>query len=423
MPTNPRRLSPYVVMAAVLAMYGVKVAAKLTIGRHIHSPMITGDGFHNVADAFEAVLILVAVWISRLPPDERYPFGRKNIESLARLGIGLGLVPTALHFGLTSLMGLAAYAPDLDHALRQLAPFGLPRPEPLLMGSDANGPNGLWWILGITGGSAVLSMVMSRYEIRAGKANGHASMVADGQETASDGLIELVIFAGVCAEYAFDAPWIEYPLGIGVAVLVGRTGFELLLGGWHALLQYSLGREVEDAIRRCCAVTRGVMDVEQTTTFRVGSRAVVILKILTEAPAGAHDDIKKALKFHLAATLAEHGIEDAEFHLRFSPPKVVETRLAYAAMIDGETVAVARDLASATHFLICTAENGEVRRWTLEQPPAACDGDLLSWLEGKRVVKLCFFGDRRGNVTFVGVPSCDLRTLGLSGRDRQPTAF
>lgn len=422
MSKGSRWSSPYLVMAAVLVMYGAKVVAKLTIGSHINSPMITGDGFHNLADIFVAVLVVVAVWISKLPANERYPFGRKNVESIARLAIGAMLIPTALHFGLTSLIGLLSYAPGLDRSLRDFVPFALPTHEPLLMGTDVNGPHGLWWILGITGGSALLSFVMGRYETDAGKANGHASMVADGKETKSDGLIEIVIFAGVCFEYLFHAAWLEYPLGIGVAILVGRTGKELWLEGWRALLQHSLGREVEDAIRQTCRAVRGIDRVEHVTTFRVGSRAVVILKMLTGSPAAAHDDLKEALKLHLTATLAEHKIDDAEFHLRFSPPQAVETRIAYAALTDGKTVVVSPDLKHATHFIICTALGHEVVRWKLEQPPSDCKGELVSWLESKRVVSLRFFGDRQaerhGTITFAGVPSYDLRTLGLEDLKR-----
>lgn len=417
MTKGSRWSSPYVVMAAVLAMYGIKVAAKLAVGTHIHSPMITGDGFHNLADIFVALLVVATVWISKLPPDGRYPFGRKNVESLARLAIGAGLIPTALHFGAASLMGLLSYAPDLDRSVRAFVPFGLPRHEALLMGPDAD----LWWILGVTGGSVLLSFVMGRYEIGAGKANGHASMVADGKETRSDGLIELVIFLGVCAEHLFHAAWLEYPLGIGVAVLVGRTGIELWLEGWHALLQHSLGPEVERAIREACLAMPGIDGVEQVTTFPIGSRAVCILKILTETPAVAHDDLKKALKQHLSARLAGLGHEDAEFHLRFSLPPSRDGRVAYAVLTDGQAIAVAPDLERATHFLVCTVLRGKITRWTLEQPPAACRDDFVSWLEAKRVQTLYLFGDRQaealGKLTLSGVPSYDLRTLGLLDSD------
>jgi cation diffusion facilitator family transporter len=412
MKTRSRWLSPYLVMGSVLAMYVLKVGLKLWIGGRINSPTITGDGSHNVADIFEAFAVLVVVIVASWPADERYPFGRKNVESIARVVIGAGLLITALHFAATSIMGLVAYAPGTDRAIRAFVPFGLPRPTPLHMGPDV-----LWWVIAVTFGSAVLSFCVSWYEIHAGKVNGHASMVADGQETRSDGMIEASIFVGICMEYAFDAAWIEYPLGLGVAFLVGRTGRELLSGGLDGLLQRSLGPKVEKAIREVCLSNHGVREVEQVKTFRVGSAAVCILKILTDAPAAAHDDVKKALKKRLAARLAELEIGEVEYHLRFSRLPPADVRVAYAAVTDGQAIAVAPDVESATHFIICDRRVGGVKRWTLEKPPAVCEGRLLDWLLAKRVTVLYVFGDRAsmtlGPIHVSGVPSYNLRTLGL----------
>jgi len=411
--THPRWLSPYLVMGVVLAMYGLKVGLKLFwIGPAINSPTITGDGAHNVADLVEALLVMAAVAISRMEPDERYPFGRKNVESIVRAAIGVGLLITALHFAATSIMGLLSYAPDLERTVREVAPLALPDPPPLRMGDDV-----VWWVLAVTGGSALLSVVVSAYEIRAGKVGGHPSMVADGLETRSDALIEASIFAGICLEYGFGAAWLEYPLGLGVAFLVARTGKELLSGGLDGLLQRSLGADIETAIRKECLSTHGVREVEQVKTFRVGSAAVCIIKILTDAPAAAHDDVKKALKKRLAARLAALEIEDVEYHLRFSRLPPADVRVAYAAVTDGQAIAVAPDIASATHFIICDHRVGGVKRWTLEQPPAACEGRLLDWLLAKRVTVLYVFGDgpatRLGPIQVSGVPSYSLRTLGL----------
>lgn len=279
------------------------------------------------------------------------------------------------------------------------------------------GPDVFGWVVAVTFGSAVLSFIVSWYEIRAGRLNGHPSMVADGQETRSDGMIEATIFVGICLEYGFRAAWLEYPFGLGVAFLVARTGRELLSEGLAGLLQRSLGADVERAIREECLSTHGVREVEQVKTFRVGSAAVCILKILTDAPAGSHDDVKKALKARLAVRLAEQEIDDAEFHLRFSRLPIVDERVAYAAVTDGEAIAVVPDAGQATHFIICDLKRGEVVRWTLEPPPPACEERVVDWLVAKRVAKLYVFGDRPattlGPIQVSGVPSYSLRTLGL----------
>ena len=417
MTETARKPSPYPVLGLIAGMYALKVALKLGVGTSIGSPMITGDGSHNLADLVETALVGVAVYVSSRPPNERYPFGRKNVESVVRALIGLGLLYTALHFAAVSAAGLLSYAPALDARVRGFLPIGLPRHEPLRMDAAV-----LPWVLSITAVSAALSFLCSPYEIRAGRKGGHASMIAAGKEMRGDGLIELAILAGVGAEYLFNAAWLEYPFGLLVAAIIAHSGRELFMEGWHALLQHSLGKDVEAAVRETCVSLRGIAAVEQVTTFPVGSLAVCIAKILTDAPADAHDDLKKALKAHLAARLAELGHEETEFHLRFSNTPPEHHREAYAAIVqvrDGAKVmAIAPDLACATHFLICDVVRGEIVRVTAEPMPAPCGGDVVSWLEGKRVTTLRLFGDepamRHGGVTFAGAPSYGLRTLGLA---------
>ena len=404
-----KKRSPYRVMAVVLAMYVVKTAVKLSIGRALRSPMITSDGAHNAADIFEALLVIVAVFVARMPPNERYPFGRKNIESIARTLIGAGLFLTALHFAAVSLAGLLSYLPSFDARVRTILP--LPAHEPLRMD-----PALLPWVLGVTIGSIALSFAVGRYEVQTGKASGHASMEADGQETLGDGKIEAVILLGVVLEHVFHAAWLEYPFGLGVAFIVGRTGVDLFMDGWHALLQHSIGKEHEDEIRRACRATYGVREVEEVKTFRVGSQIVCNIKICTAFDA-SHRDLKHALKVRVSACLKELS-EDLGLYFRFSRPDAAIRRVAYAAVSDGKAIAVAPSLEAASGFLVCDLDGEEVVRWSLEPLPSDCHGDLVAWLEGKRVDTVYLFGDRpstqeRG-IVFAGVPSYSLGTLGLA---------
>ena len=98
--------SPFTVMVLVLVMYIVKVAVKLSVGGYVNSPMITGDGWHNVADIFEALVVIGALVISRLPKSEDYQFGRMGIESLFSVLVGGWLCIMALNIGAHSVFGL-----------------------------------------------------------------------------------------------------------------------------------------------------------------------------------------------------------------------------------------------------------------------------------------------------------------------------
>jgi divalent metal cation (Fe/Co/Zn/Cd) transporter len=293
----------------------------------------------------------------------------------------------AVQFALKSAVGLLALAPSFDQAVRALLP--LPVHEPLLMSTST-----LPWVLALTIGSVILSLVVSRYQIAMGKRGGHASMIADGKETASDGRIEIITVIGVVGEYLFNAPWLEYPLGLVVAFAIAHTGYELFHGGLKVLLQHSIGQEHEKEITKRCLAVAGVNKVESLKTFQIGSTAVCILTITTEHRTGTISHLKYGIEYHIKQYLLDSGFNDCELNVKFEKPEPARHRIAYAVVekeSESATAAlsfvVAPSIAAATHIVVCDLENGMVVRTKQEEKPT----DLPAFLDKKRVVRLYLF--------------------------------
>ena len=379
--------NPFGVMSLVVLMYLVKAALKITVGHQINSPMIEGDGYHNLADILEALAVIVVIWVAKRPASSDYPFGKKNVEFFTSLAIGGALLVMAVQFALKSAVGLLALAPSFDQAVRAVLP--LPVHEPLVMSTST-----LPWVLALTIGSVILSLVVSRYQIAMGKRGGHASMIADGQETASDGRIEIITLIGVVSEYAFNAPWLEYPLGLVVAFAIAHTGYELFQDGLRVLLQHSIGQEHEEEITKRCLAMAGVNKVESLKTFQIGSTAVCILTVTTEHRTGTISHLKYGIEYHIKQYLLDSGFSDCELNVKFEKPEPARHRIAYAVVEkDGESATaalsfvVAPSIAAATHIVVCDLENGMVVRTKQEEKPT----DLPAFLDKKRVVRLYLF--------------------------------
>ncbi|MDP3771729.1 MAG: cation diffusion facilitator family transporter [bacterium] len=373
--------SPYVVMGVVLVMYAVKVIVKLHVGAMVHSPVITGDGAHNVADIVEALLVTLGIAIARMKPSEDYPFGRRNIESMIETAIGVGLLFTAVTIAGRSITALLLWvSADVAREARSAMPF-LPNVQPLIMG-----PSYFWWVAGVTGGSALASLAVSKYQIVVGRIIGSGSLVADGQETRSDGRIEVAAFVGILAEYTTGAFWIEYPLALVVAFLVARTGVEILRRGIGGLLQRSLGAEIETAIREAVRSVHGVLDVANLTTFRVGGAPVVIIKVTSRASERMLRHVKPIVLERIAACLGTHGFREFARYVRFEPPAPSRHRIAYAIRDFDRSVLMAPSLELATHLRICDIEDGEIVRWK-DLPRPEKLADALRLLQGKRVTQ------------------------------------
>lgn len=359
--------SPYGVMGVVLLMYVSKVASKLTIGDMVNSPMITGDGWHNVADIFEACVVIGTIWFSRLPESSTYPLGRKNIESLFSVAVGGLLAFMAVKISWQAGIGSGQYL-DTGHA-------------PLIMG-----PHLAPWVMGVTGGSALLSLIVSRYQIRIGKKTGHEALVADGEETASDGRIEMATFAGVCGQYLFQAPWIEYPVAFLVACLMIRTGWEIFSRGMGALLQRTIGREHDITIQRIVENMYGINGVAQLKTFRTGDKVVLIMKVISRVQPRVQRIMKEAIASLIADYLRGQAFEDGEFFIRFDPPKSDFRRR--AVLLD-EHHRVVRSLQDAVTVVICDVEYDIVTRATEHTVSGAGGsnrGEVLLWRSSSRSV-------------------------------------
>jgi cation diffusion facilitator family transporter len=356
--------SPYGVMSIVLAMYVAKVISKLAVGDRVNSPMITGDGYHNIADIFEALLVIATVFFASRPADGAYPLGRKNAESLLSFLIGGALLVMACKLAVGSLFGLAG-SKLFQH-------------EPLLMG-----PEHFWWVAGVTGGSMALSFVIGAYQIRIGRAGGYESLTADGQETRSDGMIEAAAFAGVLSEYAFDAPRIEHAFALLVAFKMGQTGREIAGRGLAALLQRSLGAEAEGAVRGAVLSIHGVADVGSLKTFRVGQKAVVIIKIVTRCGPAANRLIKEAAVARMTAALKEAGQEAGEFFVRFDRPDPDWHRLAVLIVHKDGRARVAEPH-EASHLRICNIDDGECVR-TKDRPLPKTTDAIAALIREKRI--------------------------------------
>ncbi|MBS1994996.1 MAG: cation diffusion facilitator family transporter [Cyanobacteria bacterium SZAS LIN-2] len=405
-------VSPFAVMWMVVGMYAVKAVLKIGVGQHIHSPMIAGDGFHNMADILEALAVLLVIWISKRPSSDDYPFGKKNVEFFTSLAIGTVLLVMSFNFALQSLSGLLALFPQADQAVRSIIP--LPEHHPLLMD-----PGTFKYVVALALGSVIASLLVSRHQKRVGKASGHASMVADGEETASDGIIELITLLGVLGEYFFHAPWLEYPLGLLVAGVIAHTGWELFMGGFRVLLQHSIGAEHEAEIRKCCLSQAGVMSVDTVKTFQIGSTAVCMLTVVTEHNTSTIAQMKYGLEHALKGYILAAGFKDCELHFKFQKPEPNRHRVAFAVVNQDNHLVVASTVEQASHVIICDVEHGDIVRSKQEPKPAATE--LSQFLKRKRVT--CFYlfhsqPEAVEGITVATAPSFQAHLVGLNPRSR-----
>lgn len=174
-----------------LAVLAVTAAMQAVVVAFTGSVALLGDTLHNVADALTAVPLLIAFWLARRPPNERFTYGYGRAEDLA------GLFVVAM----IALSSVLAGWEAIDRLLN-------PREVTHLWAVAAAG------LIGFLGNELV-----ARYRIRVGRQIGSAALVADGLHARTDGFTSLAVLLGA-GGVALGLPWADPVIGLLIAIAI-----------------------------------------------------------------------------------------------------------------------------------------------------------------------------------------------------------
>jgi cation diffusion facilitator family transporter len=183
------------VFLITLGLNAAVAAAKAGYSYFSGSLSLGTDSLHSILDASSNVLALLGLHWSAVPADERHPYGRRKIEILAALGIGVLIV-----------IGLFEFA---EAAVRALLRAGV-HPGPRV------GWAGFVLVIATMGVNAFVT----RYEERRGHELKSELLHADARHTKSD----LYASAAVIASFVAVRAGVAWADGVAALVLVGLIG-------------------------------------------------------------------------------------------------------------------------------------------------------------------------------------------------------
>lgn len=242
--------------------------AKLVYGYMTSSLSMMADGYHSLFDGTSNIVGLVGIWLAYHPPDMNHPYGHKKYETFAALGISL-------------LLFLACYQILWDAYLRFKDPV---IPEVTIYSV---------LVMAVTMG--VNGYVMM-WERRRGRDLRSEILIADSLHTQSDLFASVSVLISLGAVY-IGVPVVDPVAAFIIAILIGRTGYEILLDAAKVLSDYS--RISPDLIRD---VVLGVKGVEECHDIRTrGTATDVYVDLRLHVP----PNMKIEEAHHLA-----HKVED-----------------------------------------------------------------------------------------------------------------
>jgi len=222
------------VVALNLILNGMLTTAKAGTALISGSMALLAEAIHSLGDMSASLALLLAIRVSKRPPDRSHPFGHGKIESLATLGTGIFLGYLGVSFLRACLEGLA-------------------------QGHRVPGILALW----VAAFSGIVKEAMYRYSQNAASRFNSSALMADACHHRADAIITAGAILGIAAA-RIGLPVMDALAGVAIAILVLKVGLDLILKGADHLLDGSppdqeIGRVLEAAsgVPRVLAV-RGV---------------------------------------------------------------------------------------------------------------------------------------------------------------------
>lgn len=279
----------------ITLVLNVGVAATKAIYGYLSGSIALGtDAIHAFLDGSSNVLALMSLHWSTAPADDRHPYGRRKIEILAALGIGVLIV-----IGLFELVSAAFRSLIGDH----------------------HPPSVGWGGFVVVAATMLVNLFIARYEESRGHALGSPLLCADAQHTRSD------LYASTAVALSFIGvrlgwTWADPVGAMFVVLMVGRAAWLVFRDNIPTLIDAAV---LDPA--RVAALAGGIPGVGAVSRVRSrGLRNAVHLDLHVAVDAGmsvldAHQ-LAQTIESSLRAAYPE--LSDVVIHTGPSHPIPVE---------------------------------------------------------------------------------------------------
>ncbi len=223
---------------------------KFILGWITNSIALMADAFHTGSDVLTSLVVVIGFWTAKKPADMEHPYGHGRIEPIATLIISLLLIWVGIEFARAS--------------------YGRLR-EPHIVKWSA-----IAFCLMIF--SAVAKEWMARFALAIGKLIQSDMLKGDAWHHRSDAIASaLVAFSMIATSIGYRR--IDSFFGIGVAILIMYTGFDLLRSMVSVLMGKAPSQDVIDRIIRAGLSVDGVEQVHDVNVHEYGNHKVISLHI------------------------------------------------------------------------------------------------------------------------------------------------
>jgi cation diffusion facilitator family transporter len=294
-----------------LATNVLLAALKTSIGVIGHSPALLADGINSTSDVAYYVVVAIFMRLAGKPPDEEHPYGHRQMESISALVVGSFVITTAFAIfwdAVNQVYDLLTGPNDFQGA----APLAL-------------------WVALLT---VLMKVGLTSFTRRLGKQTHNAAIEALAYDHRNDMFSALGAGVGIFVG-RLGLPWVDPLAGALVAIVILRTGIEIVRLSTEDLMDTVPGQALKEQIVELLDPLRAVRQVEEIQAHRFGPYIVVYITIGVDGSLNVAEGDRIATQ--VERTLVEEIDLVRRVHVHYHP---AETN----GRFDGDPVIVDQDM-------------------------------------------------------------------------------
>jgi cation diffusion facilitator family transporter len=244
--------------AVSIASNATLIVFKLVVGLMSGSIAIISEALHSGSDLVAALIAFWSVRRAAQPPDERHQYGHEKVENLSGVIEALLIIAAAGVIIFEGVMRIVD-GPELDH---------------------------IWLGIGVMAISGVVNLIVSKKVLYpVARRTESAALEADAAHLLTDVYTSFGVAFGLLLVKLTGWPYFDPIAAVAVAVLIIKTGYDLVMQSTRVLLDETLPDDELEEIRRCVREHRGdiIYGYHRLRARRAGSRRHVDLHVIVDA--------------------------------------------------------------------------------------------------------------------------------------------
>jgi len=284
---------------------------KTTIGILGHSPALLADGINSTSDVAYYIVVRVFMRLANKPADTEHPYGHSQLESIAALVVGSFVITTAVAIFWNAVNDVY----DLFSG----------------RGDFSGAAIGALWVALLT---VVLKVGLTILVQQIGRQTKNAAVLALAYDHRNDVLSASAAATGVFLG-RMGYPWVDPLAGALVALVILRTGIEILRESSADLMDTVPGHALAQQVTELLGSIPGVKEIEEIQAHRFGPYLVVNITI------GIDGSLSMAAGDEIASAVESALYQHIEFlrraYVHYHP--VGSQQITNAGAVMGEPVA------------------------------------------------------------------------------------